>query len=280
MSKPEKKIKPQKKFSGKKSPDSAARAKTPVKSLERHAKSWVVIGFDTSMSSLAGAALGYDDVLKKFQGPSFTMTRWSKLDHYYDRLEKCARAHTVVLDLLSGLRMVVPLDRIFIAVEEPWPYRMARGGHSAFLKQQAEISGAFLGGLLRYGYREVYQIGSDKWRGVIRDQLIEDGKEGPSFTTHHTKWNSPKLASQYNATLKDSGKFRAVQWAKDVYEPGWYQTTGVPIPAWPDIIESTKLGKIPRPENSKAKSVQPDDRYDALAMCEWMRLELHEMGVV
>jgi len=266
--KPKKKVKPQKKFAGGR-----------VKSLDRHAKSWVAIGFDTSMSSLAGAALGYDDVLKKFQGPSFTMTRWSKQDHYYDRLEVCARAHIQVLDLLAGLRMVVPLDRIFIAVEEPWPYRMARGGHSAFLKQQAEISGAFRGGLLRYGYREVYQIGSDKWRGVIRDQLIEDGKEGPDFTTHHTKWNSPKLASQFDATLKNSGKFRTVQWARDVYEPWVVQTTGVEIPDWPDIIESVR-GKEPRTEKSRAKSVQPDDRYDALAMCEWMRLELHEMGVV
>ena len=276
-------MKPQKKVKPKISKKSGARKKGAVKSLDRHSKSWVAIGFDTSLSSLAGAAMGYDDVLKKELGPVFVMRRWSTEDEYFDRLRMCAKSHELVLDLLAELKMSLPLDRIFIAQEEPFPphssFMKRQGGGGQAMKQQAEISGAFLGGLVRYGYINIFQIGSDKWRGRIRDSLIDAGQEGPEFSLYHTKWKSEKLALRFNCKPADSGKFRAKQWALDVMEPWTYQTREVEIPDWPDIIRSSK-GHVPRPETSKAKAFQPDDRYDALAMCDWMRWEMLSMGWV
>ena len=76
------------------------------------------------------------------------------------------------------------------------------------------------------------------------------------------------MADEYNSTLANSGKFRAKQWAE--YHSKWYG--GKMVENWPDIIESSK-GKKPRPEGSRARAVQPDDRYDALGCMEWMRSE-------
>jgi hypothetical protein len=276
-------MKPQKKVKPKISKKAGVKKSLVTKSLNRHENSWVAIGFDTSLSSLAGAAIGYDAILGKLMGPAFVMRRWTKDDHYFDRITMCAKAHELVLDLLAELRMIVPNDRVWIAQEEPFPphskFMGRKGGGGQAMKQQAEISGAFLGGLLRYGFSNLWQIGSDKWRGVIRDQLIEDGKEAPDFTLYHAKWKSATLAQRYNCKYEDSGKFRAKQWAQDVYEPWSYQEQGIEIPDWPDIIKANS-GNIPRPETSKAKGFQPDDRYDALAMMEFMRLELISLGVV
>jgi hypothetical protein len=234
-------------------------------------KGWVVAGFDTSMSAIAGAAIGWDATLKKFKGPEFVMIRWSKEDHYFDRLHAAARAHDIIHELQSNLGMMVGLDEVWIAQEEPWPMGLVGKGASAFLKQQAEISGAFLGGLVRYGFTQVSQINSIRWRTMIAEDL--------EITTHHSKWRSPELAAEYNCTPADSGKFRTKQWAMN---PG-YAFMGIfpeEIPDWPDIISTKKLGNIPRPEDSVARAIQPDDRYDALAVMWTHYQELLDEGAL
>lgn len=242
---------------------------------ELRKRGWMVCGFDTSMSSLAAAAIGYDFTLKKLRGPVFAEVRWHKDDHYYDRIATAAKSHELVLDLMHKLGLELNLNEVWVAQEEPWPFGMVgRGkGQSAFLKQQAEISGAFLGGLLRYGYNQLSQINSIRWRTMIAEDF--------GITTHHSKWQSPKLAAEYNCKPKDSGKFRSKEWALGAFPDSFAAAAGFPeeIPDWPDIIESAQ-GKVPRPEKSVAKAVQPDDRYDALAIMWTHYQELLDEGAL
>jgi hypothetical protein len=238
---------------------------------------WMIAGFDISLSSMAGAAIAYDSTLKKFKGPVFVMHRWSTEDHYFDRLEMAARSHELVLDLQAALGISIGVGEVFIAQEEPFPPHgsFMKGGASGALKQQAEISGAFLGGLLRYGYKELWQMGNMDWRRMVAAMISEE--TGEDVTTYHAKWKSPKLAAIYNCAPKDSGKFRAKQWALDVMAPCFGQQYHEPneIPDWPDILRQTG-GHKPRPEGSKAKAFQPDDRYDALAVMWALYLDLKE----
>jgi hypothetical protein len=229
-------------------------------------QTWVAAGFDVSMSSMAGAAVGYDATLKKLLGPVFTIKRWEKNYHYFDRIRDAAKSHELVLDLITQLKMTPEAEEIFIAQEEPWPPGIFRGGQSAQLKQQAEISGAFLAGVLRYGYSQVWQISANDWRQLVARDL--------GITIHHSKWRSPELAAEYNCKPTDSGKFRSKQWAFEADTTAQYWAMREDTPDWPDIITSSKLGKVPRPEGSTAKALQPDDRYDALAVCQWMVEEL------
>lgn len=240
-------------------------------------QTWVAAGFDVSMSSIAGAAVGYDNTLGKLQGPVFVEKRWNKGTHYFDRIKDCAKSYSLVHDLIAQLKMTPEIDEIFIAQEEPWPTGFVGRMQSAYLKQQAEISGAFLGGLIRYGYAQVFQIGNTQWRQIVARDLSETFEK--EITTHHTKWRDPELAAEYNCKPADSGKFRSKQWALESDFTANYWPMREDIPDWPDIIESSKEGKIPRPEGSKAKAVQPDDRYDALAIMQWMVEEL-ERGLV
>lgn len=249
---------------------------------EKPPKGWMVAGFDVSMSSIAGAAIAWDAILKKFKGPAFAEIRWTKEDEYFDRLNAAARSHEIVLDLQAELLLSLALEDIWIAQEEPWPPHgsFIKRGNSGWLKQQAEMSGAFLGGLTRYGFTHISQMGSIRWRGVIAEMISES--TGEDVTTHHSKWRSGKLAQQYNCKPTDSGKFRTKQWALDVMAPYFGQQFSVPnvVPDWPDIIESTKLGRIPRPEGSKAKAIQPEDCYDALAICWTEYLDLKSSGLI
>jgi len=238
---------------------------------QRPNKGWVVCGFDVSMSCIAGAAIAYDAIMRKFKGPVFVEKRWTKEDHYFMRLKHVAQANEIMFDLTGELHMFPALEKIFIAVEEPWPFGLAGKGDSGWLKQQAEISGAFLGGLVRYGYENVSQMNTIRWRTVVANDL--------GITTHYSKWKDPKLCAVYNCTPKDVGKFRTKQWAVN----SGYAFQGAfaeEVPNWPDIITSQKLGNIPRPENSKARAIQPDDRYDALAICFTHYLELSEDGIL
>lgn len=269
------KTKPRKKHGAQNLRDRPVRAKGKRTNLPvpvKRSKGWAALGFDTSTASIAGSLLGYDATLDRLVGPHFLMRRWGKDDHYFSRIEMAARAEECVQDLLADAGLFLDLDEIYIAIEEPFPPHTSftSRGNSQSLKQQAEISGAFLGGLMRYGYREIYQIGNHQWRQVVAADL--------GITIHHTKWKDPSLADIYNCKPADTGKFRAKQWAVN---PG-YAFQGIypeEVPDYPDIIGS-KAGKIPRPETSKAKAIQPDDRYDALAMAEWMKLELEKAGVI
>jgi hypothetical protein len=233
---------------------------------------WMVVGFDTSMSSISGAAFGYDAITQKLKGPVFSTVRWNSPEHeYFDRIKAASMSHQIIWTLQGHLIMpMLELEEIFIAQEEPWPMGMSLGKTSGFLKQQAEISGAFLGGLIRWGYTNVAQINTTRWRMMVAEDL--------EITIHHTKWKSPELALKYNCRPADSGKFRSKQWAMN---PGYAFMGAFPneIPDFPDIIER-KGGKTPRPEGSKAKAVQPADEYDALAVAWTFFLELSQTGAI
>lgn len=207
-------------------------------------ESWAALGFDVSMSSIAGSAFGYDKTLNEFKGPHEIITRWQKDTHYFDRMKDVAYGHDMVLDLLGMLNYKVELSNVFIAVEEPWSFGHASAGKSAFLKQQAQIHGAFLGSLLRYGYTAIYEIHNTWWRGIIADYL--------GITIHPSKWGKGPV-----------GKMRAREWA----EAKWPD-----LEKYPDLINS-KNGLKPKPNGSKALVRQCDDRYDARAIGFWMRRE-------
>jgi hypothetical protein len=205
------------------------------------------------MSSLAVAAVAYDSTLQKSLGPAFAIRRWVKEDHYFDRLLDCARSHELILDVQGDLRTTIEASDIYIAIEEPWPLGMAGRGkfQSSALKQQAEISGAVMAGLIRYGFRNIYQIHNTWWRKLVA--------EGLGITIGHRQWNHD-----------GRGKWRAKEWA--LLNPGYafMHVFDREVPDFPDLI-LTSRGKIPRPDESHANPVQPDDRYDALAMAVWLK---------
>jgi hypothetical protein len=205
-----------------------------------------ILGFDVSMSSIAGAAVGYDSVMKSWKGPVCNISRWLSDDDYFSRLNDAAHADRHVHALIAQLGVFPELHEIHIGVEEPWPFGIVKRAESGWLKQQAQVSGAFLGGLVRYGYRNVFEINSMSWRSLVADDL--------GITTHFKSWNAD-----------DQGKFRAKQWAEEV--KGWNFN-------FPDLIQKSKVGKIDKPEGSRAKPVQAADQYDALAICEYMRTEV------
>jgi hypothetical protein len=244
---------------------------------EKPSKGFGVFGFDISTSSIAGAALGWDAILNKWKGPAFLMRRFGPDDDYFSRLDIVANAHDLIHDLTADLGILLNMDEIWIAQEEPFPAAgsFMKRGISNNLKQQAEMSGAFLGGLVRYGYRNIFQIGNHQWRQVVAHGLTDLGTHG-EITIHHSKWRNAELALQVNCKPADSGKFRAWQWAHEVFEPWIVQQGGNPVPEFTHMIQSSK-GKIPKPEKSKAKVFQPDDRYDALAIMDWMRAERLEL---
>lgn len=217
----------------------SVRKKVRKKHPKRSTNSWLAAGFDISMSSVAGAAFGYDATLNEYKGPEFTIERWGRNTHYFDRISSCSRAENFIHDLQSEMGMTVKAEDIYIAIEEPWPMGMVGKQQSNSLKQQAEISGAFLAGLLRYGYKNIFQIHNTHWRQIVAADL--------GITIHYSKWD----------------KWKPKEWA-----------LAMEIEDWPDLINHSTKGKIPRPEGSKAKAVQPDDRYDAFAIATWMRREV------
>lgn len=202
---------------------------------------WIAIGIDISMSSIAGAAIGYDATLRQIKGPVWSMLRWPSNYDYLLRVKEAAEAEKFLLDrLMPGLKFFVSsVSDVYIALEEPWPMGIVKRAQSGWLKQQAQISGAFLGGLVRYGYQNVFEINYQSWLNVIRKQT---GQTIPA--NKESKW-------------------KVKQWAIEHYG----------MPDLPDLIQHGKLGKIPRPEGSKAKAVQPEDVYDALGIMEYMRIE-------
>jgi hypothetical protein len=221
-------------------------------------KSRLWIGADLSLHSLALAGLAWDEVLKKYRGPAFVTINWGKDDHYFKRLDRLSKAD-YIYDLSAQLNLIIDPQQIFIAQEEPWPFGMAnRGkGQSQTLKQQAEMSGAFLAGCLRLGFHNIYQIHNTWWRKIVADDL--------GITIHHTKWGKGI-----------EGKMRPKEWALAGNHgwggKKWHGQFPNPVPKWPDMILRGGA-RIPMPENSKAKPVQPDDRYQALPMALWMKNE-------
>lgn len=237
---------PESSFARGSSPARVAVKKKKAKRISHSKASWVAVGIDLSTASISGCAIGYDKTLRKDVGPVFHTVRWEREDDYFTRLNVLCRGHNFILDMMAPLKMLVKQDNVHIAIEEPWPFGMQKRLESNSLKQQAQMSGVFIGSLLRYGFERIYEIHNQWWKGIIADDL--------GITTH---W------SKYGKGIE--GKMRAKEWALEFHD----------VPDWPDLIYS-KRGLIPRPEGSKAKAKQPDDRYDALAISCWMAKELKQ----
>lgn len=208
--------------------------------------SWACVGVDTSMSSIAMVAKGYDAMVNKRFGPVHLTKRWVEED-YFTRLKQAAKSDGMMQDVLAS-SFLMKLDRVFIAIEEPWYYGAVKNQESAWLKQQAEICGVVKAALLRYGYENVFEINNAQWYKTIRD----DG------------------AKVRRGLL---GKMDVKKWA--IVRQG--------MPDLPDLVKSKTGSKIPRPAEgygAKAQPIQPEDVYDAAAMCEWMRLDAIRLGLI
>jgi hypothetical protein len=226
----------------------------------------VYIGGDISLTSISLGGLSTTTDGKLRVGA--ISRRWTRDVDYFVRLKEAAMAHELVLDLLAELKVLAEMTEISFAIEEAVPIGMLQrsskgqkqGAAGAWMKQQIQISGAFLGGLVRWGYNDIAEIQSNQWRSMVAHDL--------GITTHASKWNSDEflaLPDGFHASPKNVGKFRARQWVVQ-FHPKWDGK-------WPDII-SSKDGQVPRPSTSKAAGIQSDDRYEALAMAEWLRRDV------
>src|SRR4051812_13890634 len=111
---------------------------------------WVCIGGDISMSSisLGGIAKTIDGKVRV----EAHAVRWQKGTDYFDRLKDAANAHDVVDGLMARLKVMVEPENVYFALEEPVSYGHFKQGQSNSIKQQCQISGAFMGGLVKWGY--------------------------------------------------------------------------------------------------------------------------------
>lgn len=211
-------------------------------------KSWAVLGWDTSMSSVCCVGMGYDATLDAIRGPSWGEIRWTGEVDYFDRLGEAARAHDLTLDVLGRLNMLCTLERTLHAIEEPFPLGMIKhslksGGAwtGSYIKQLCQVSGSVEGSLVRYGYKNIYEINNSQWAKTLRDEgvpLLPQNRKDPD-----KKW-------------------KIKEWAISAFD----------LPEFPDLVKDKNGAKMPRPESgfgAKAKAVQPSDIYDAAAICAW-----------
>ena len=212
-------------------------------------KSWAAIGVDTSMTACSVVGMGYDAMLGKMVGPVYDEIRWYPEDDWFKRLAEAARGEKLLQSILGKLWVIDP-SRVYIAAEEPWYFGAVKKGQSEWLKQQAEIAGAFKGALCRWGYDNIYEINNAQWKATLR----KDGVDLPSNR------KDPDM------------KWKVKRWAIQAFG----------LPELPDLVKSKSGMKVPRPEEgygAKAKAVQPNDIYDAAAMCAWMCDELERLGI-
>lgn len=212
--------------------------------------SWMSVGLDVSSTAIAGAAFAYDKTLRKELGPVAVVWRFTGMD-WLERIKKAAYVYEMIHELQAMLKVVIEPENVHIAIEEPWPLSAPGRMQSNALKQQAQFSGVVWGSLLRYSFPLVYEIQANDWRQIVAAEL--------GITIHHSKWNP-------GGKNDNTGKLRPREYVEKVYPK---------VLHWEDLI-SRKEGLIPRPEDSKAKAIQCDDRYQAICQAEWMRLELIE----
>lgn len=220
---------------------------------------WAAVGVDVSMASISLAGIAKTSEGKIRTGA--VSLRWSHGTDYFERLKSAAKCHDLVHDLFIEMKVMAELNEIYFAVEEAVAISYIKRGESGWVKQQLQLSGALLGGLVRYGYVNIVEIQANQWRKIVADDL--------GITIHTSKWNDESylsLPESFPKPLKGQvGKYRAWQWIVEQH-PQWDGH-------WPDIIKTSK-GQISRPEKSKAQGVQSDDRYECFAMAQWMRKEL------
>lgn len=203
---------------------------TKAKKIKSKKGSIIAIGFDLSLSSIAGCAKAKDTTLDKTLGPVWSSTRWTKEVSHFEKLKILSGAHEFIFDLENQLAsMIRSLDDIHIGVEE----LPARVMNSSRYREQAELFGAFVGGLLKFGYKNIYPVNVKQWQAMVANDL--DMKANKDFT-----------------------KFHIAEWVEEVYDV-----------AWTPLIRTAK-GLIAKPESSNAKAEQPDDRVDATGIMEWV----------
>jgi hypothetical protein len=210
--------------------------KAKVAKVRRAAEnSWAVAGIDVSVTSMSGAMMVYDSLIDTMRGPGLFSVRWERDVHFLDRLAQAVRAADFIHSLIAACGpMSIPADNIWIGVEESWPAGIVRRAESGWLRQQAEVCGAFRGGLVRYGYTRVYDVNAQSWRVLVARDL--DKKLNKDFT----KWDVKK-------------------WAMFSYA----------VEERPDLYDHKTRGLIPLHDKTKAKPRQPDDCYDALGIMNW-----------
>lgn len=205
---------------------------------------WACIGFDVSLVSIAGVGVRFDGV--KLTDVSYAQWRWEQGDDWFRRLGKAAKAHDIVFDILGPLGWIGRNDHIFIGVEQAWPFGIVKRADSAWLYQQAQMHGAFCGGLVRYGFTEIYEVNVSHWREIVAAEL------------------GVKQSKELKMQVKD--------WAIDSWG----------LPDLPDIVQVSGRGKIERPESgagARAAAVHPNDVYDAAAIMTWLWSQI-ESGLV
>lgn len=207
-------------------------------SLKRAAENtWAVCGIDASVTSISGAMLVYDSLLDKVRDVGVHSVRWTQDVHFLDRLAYAVKAHDFIHELIIKCGpMPIHSDNIWIGMEEAWPAGIVKRAESQWLRQQAEICGAFRGGLVRYGYSRVYDVNASSWRAAVAHDM------GMKSNKDFTKWHVKKWA-MFSYGIEDR----------------------------PDLIQKTGVGLTPKPEKSTAKPKQPDDIYDACGIMDWMR---------
>lgn len=231
--------------------EKAAAMRKPVKKKVRkkqkkNPETYVAVGIDLSTSSVAMAGFAWDATLRRRVGPATASIRWERGVDYFVRLAALTRPQNLVEEIFAQLHVFPEPDEVFIAIEEPWPFGMQKRAESNALKQQAQISGVLIGGLMRYGWLQIFEIHNVHWKQIVARDL--------GISSHWSKYGKGV-----------EGKMRSKEWALKTFQD---------VPDWPDLIQHSKRGLIPRPENSKAKTIQCDDRYDAIAIAVWMREEV------
>ena len=219
---------------------------------------WMAVGIDTSTYSISGSAIAMQR--GKLSPVRSHSVRWEKGTDYFTRMRGAASASDFMHELI-GPMFGPTLEQVFIAIEEPVSFGHLQRMQSQSIKQQIQIAGALMGGLLKWGWQNIYEIQANQWRKVIADDL--------GITIHKSKYQNAEflpLPKGYHVKAGTVGKFRSKQWTEQ-FHPDWDGH-------WTDLIQHTKLGAIPRPEDSKAAAFQPDDRYDTLAMMKWMMNEI------
>jgi hypothetical protein len=206
-------------------------------------KSWVAVGMDMSLTSIAVATIGYDAVLDKMSDVRWGEIRWTPDDDYFKRLGQATKSHELVIDTMPHL-WSVPFERICICVEEPFPLGMVsrKAFTGSWIKQQSEVAGAAKGGLVRFGFPNIYEINNAQWKATLRREGITIRK-------------------------MPDGKWDVKDWA--------IQALG--IPDLPDLVKGKTGAKISRPDagfGANAKAIQPSDVYDAAACLAWMQDEI------
>lgn len=215
-------------------PVTKAKPKPKLMAPKKPSANPLAVGFDLSPSCIAGAAKMYDATLGKMQGPVWNITRWPKGTPDFEKMLFLAKGHEIVYDLIHKLGGIAAIEDIYIGVEEVPPRMM----NAQRQREQAMLIGCFVGSLLRYGY-QVSFVNARSWQALVAADF--DVKANKDFT-----------------------KFDVKKWAIETYD----------LPRLKDLIRNGKKGLIPKPKDSKAKPEQPDDRFDAVGIMDWVWSEV------